>query len=216
MYYFEGRRGYFIMKKLPASFYQRRDVVTIAKELLGKLLVTNFKGEFTSGRIVETEAYNGIGDKASHSYGGRRTNRTETMYGAGGIAYVYLCYGIHHLFNVVTNAKDTPHAILVRAIEPVHGTDIMLQRMKKEKADYTVGKGPGNVAKALDIGTKHTGLSLLQNEIYIAGDGTMIAPSAMGIGPRIGVGYAAEDALLPYRFYVKGNPYVSGKKSFKT
>ena len=204
------------MKKLPASFYQRRDVVTIAKELLGKLLVTNFDGELTIGRIVETEAYNGIVDKASHSYGGRRTNRTEIMYAAGGIAYVYLCYGIHHLFNVVTNIKDTPHAILIRAIEPVEGIDIMLLRMKKEKADYTVGKGPGNVSKALGIGTKHTGLSLLQNDIYIAGDGTMIAPSAMGIGPRIGVDYAAEDALLPYRFYVKGNPYVSGKKSFKT
>ncbi len=203
------------MKKLPASFYQRTDVASIAKELLGKLLVTNFNAELTTGRIVETEAYNGIVDKASHSYGRRRTNRTETMYAAGGIAYVYLCYGIHHLFNVVTHSKDTPHAILIRAIEPVDGIEIMLQRMNKEKADYTIGKGPGNVSKALGIAVRHTGLSLLKSEIYIADDDTVISPSALGVGPRIGVDYAAEDALLPYRFYVKGNPYVSGKKSYK-
>ena len=204
------------MKKLPASFYHRSNVVTIAKELLGKLLVTEFNGEKTAGRIVETEAYNGIVDKASHAYGGRRTNRTETMYAPGGIAYVYLCYGIHHLFNVVTNVQDTPHAILIRAIEPVKGVDIMLRRMKKEKADYSVGRGPGNVSKALGISVGHTRLSLLENDVYIADDGFTLRPSQIGIGPRIGVDYAAEDALLPYRFYVKGNPYVSGKKSSKS
>ncbi|MEO5591549.1 MAG: DNA-3-methyladenine glycosylase [Chitinophagaceae bacterium] len=204
------------MKKLPASFYHRTNVVTIAKELLGKLLVTEFDGLLTTGRIVETEAYNGRGDKASHAYGGRRTKRTETMYGAGGIAYVYLCYGIHHLFNVVTNAQDTPHAILIRGIEPVTGIEIMLQRMRKEKADYTIGRGPGNVSKALGIDVKHTSLSLLRSDIYIADDGTKIKPSQIIATPRIGVDYAAEDALLPYRFYLQGNPYVSGKKSFKS
>lgn len=204
------------MKKLPASFYHRTNVVTIAKELLGKLLVTTFNGERTAGRIVETEAYNGVADKASHSYGGRRTSRTETMYAPGGVAYVYLCYGIHHLFNVVTNMQDTPHAILIRAIEPVTGIDIMLRRMKREKADYTIGRGPGNVSKALGISVVHTRLSLLENEIYIADDGIVIKPSQIGTGPRIGVDYAAEDALLPYRFYIKGNPYVSGRKSLKT
>ncbi len=206
----------FIMKKLPASFYSRTNVVTIAKELLGKLLVTEFDGLFTSGRIVETEAYNGVVDKASHAYGGRRTQRTETMYADGGIAYVYLCYGIHHLFNVVTNKVDTPHAILIRGIEPVKGIDIMLQRMKKEKQDYTVGRGPGNVSKALGISVSHTSLSLLQKEIYIAEDGYKIKPSQIGVSVRIGVDYAAEDALLPYRFYIKDNPYVSGKKSLKS
>jgi DNA-3-methyladenine glycosylase len=200
------------MKKLPASFYHRTNVITIAKELLGKLLVTSFNGELTIGRIVETEAYNGIGDKASHAYGGRRTKRTEIMYAPGGIAYVYLCYGIHHLFNVVTNTQDTPHAILVRGIEPVTGIAIMLERMKKEKADYTIGRGPGNVSKALGIDTKHTSLSLLSDEIYIADDGTKVKPSQIVASPRIGVDYAAEDALLPYRFYIKANPYVSGKK----
>lgn len=204
------------MKKLPASFYQRTDVVLIAKELLGKVLVTTFNSEITSGRIVETEAYNGIVDKAAHSYGGRRTNRTEIMYAAGGVAYVYLCYGIHHLFNVVTNVQDAPHAILIRGIEPLSGIETMLRRMKKEKPDVTVGRGPGNVSKALGLDRQHTGLSLLEKAVYIADDGTRIAPAQVVTTPRIGVDYAAEDALLPYRFYVKGNPYVSGTKKFKS
>ncbi len=204
------------MKKLPASFYHRTNVVTIAKDLLGMLLVTSFNNSVTSGRIVETEAYNGVADKASHAYGGRRTQRTETMYATGGIAYVYLCYGIHHLFNVVTNVQDTPHAILIRAIEPVAGIDTMLLRMKKEKPDYSIGRGPGNVSKALGISVQHTRLSLLTGDIYIADDGLRLKTSQIISTPRIGVDYAAEDALLPYRFYVKGNPYVSGKKSFKS
>jgi DNA-3-methyladenine glycosylase len=204
------------MKKLPASFYHRTNVVAIAKELLGKILVTSFNDVLTTGRIVETEAYNGVVDKASHAYGGRRTKRTETMYARGGIAYVYLCYGIHHLFNVVTNVQNTPHAILIRGIEPVTGIEIMLERMKKEKADYTIGRGPGNVSKALGISTQHTSLSLLDKDIYIADDGLKLKPSQIVTTPRIGVDYAAEDALLPYRFYVKGNPYVSGKKQFKS
>jgi DNA-3-methyladenine glycosylase len=204
------------MEKLGPSFYHRTNVVTIAKNLLGKLLVTSFNGDYTSGRIVETEAYNGVGDKASHAYGGRRTNRTEIMYAAGGVAYVYLCYGIHHLFNVVTNKQDTPHAILIRGFEPVTGIEIMLRRMKKEKPDYTIGRGPGNVSKALGIDKSHTSLSLLSNEIYIADDGVKLKPSKIIATPRIGVDYAAEDALLPYRFYVKGNPYVSGKKQSKS
>lgn len=113
---------------LPESFYTRTDVVMIAKELLGKTLVTNFGGVATAGMIVETEAYAGVADKASHAYGGRRTTRTEIMYMHGGTAYVYLCYGIHHLFNVVTNVRDVHHAVLIRAIEPLAGIDIMLER----------------------------------------------------------------------------------------
>jgi len=206
----------FIMKKLPPAFYHRSNVVVLAKELLGKLLVTEFDGALTAGRIVETEAYNGIVDKASHAYGGRRTKRTETMYGKGGIAYVYLCYGIHHLFNVVTNKTGIPHAILVRGIEPVKGIPVMLQRMGKENPDYTIGRGPGNVSKALGISVTHTSLSLFDKDIYIADDGVVIKPAQIAATPRIGVDYAAEDALLPYRFYIKGNPYVSGKKSFKS
>jgi len=199
------------MEKLPLSFYQRKDVVKIAKELLGKILVTNWKGVITSGRIVECEAYAGVIDKASHASGGRRTARTEIMFGDGGSSYVYLCYGIHHLFNVVTNSKDIPHAILIRALEPVEGIEEMLLRTRKKKLDHSLTKGPGNVSKALGISTKHTGASLLDNKIFIEDDGTKYKKKEIGISPRIGVDYAGTDALLPYRFYVKGDPFVSGK-----
>lgn len=200
------------MKKVSGSFYRRDNVVLVAKELLGKIVVTKFNGIETSGRIVEVEAYNGEIDKASHAYGGRRTNRTEVMYAHGGVAYVYLCYGIHHLFNVVTNDKDIPHAILIRAIEPLTGIEDMLIRTNKRKADHTLTRGPGNVSKALGIQTKHTSISLLSKELYIADDGKIYANKEIIASPRIGVDYAGKDAELRYRFYVKGNPYVSGKK----
>jgi len=200
-----------MVKKLELDFYQRKDVLKIAKELLGKILVTNWSGIITSGRIVECEAYAGVIDKASHASGGRRTNRNEIMYGEGGFAYVYLCYGIHHLFNVVTNSKDTPHAILIRALDPIEGIGEMLLRTNKKKFDHTLTRGPGNVSKALGILTKHSGLSLLEDRMFIGDDGVAYTKKEIAVSPRIGVDYAGEDALLPYRFYVKGNPYVSGK-----
>ena len=200
------------IKKLGYSFYKRSDVAKIARELLGKILITNFNNQLTSGRIVETEAYNGAIDKASHAYNNRRTNRTEIMYKDAGNAYIYLCYGIHHLFNIVTNSQDIPHAILIRAIEPLEGIDIMLERTGKEKLDYTLTKGPGNVSKALGLFTYHTGINLSGDEIFIADDGFKISPKNILITKRIGVDYAAEDAELPYRFIIKGNKYVSGKK----
>lgn len=201
-----------LMKKLSHSFYNRNDVVTIAKELLGKVLVTSFDNRITSGRIVETEAYAGEVDRASHAYGGRRTARTSVMYGSSGTAYVYLCYGIHHLFNIVTNAENIPHAILVRALEPLEGIPVMLERTGKKKIDFTLTKGPGNVSKALGITTGDTGVSLLGDLIYIASDGYRLPAVKIIATPRIGVDYAGEDALLSYRFIVKDNPYVSGKK----
>ncbi|MBI1780266.1 MAG: DNA-3-methyladenine glycosylase [Sphingobacteriales bacterium] len=200
------------MRKLPKSFYERGDVLKIAQDLLGKVLITTFDGLYTSARIVETEAYAGVMDKASHAWNGRRTNRTEIMYATGGTAYVYLCYGIHHLFNVVTNKLDAPHAILIRAAEPVEGIATMLMRTKKKKADFTLTKGPGNVAKALGIFAKHSGLNLLSDEIYIADDGFKIIKSMIAATPRIGVDYAGEDAKLLYRFIIKNSKYVSGKK----
>jgi DNA-3-methyladenine glycosylase len=200
------------IKKLDDSFYNRNDVVKIAKELLGKILVTKFDGQLTSGRIVETEAYRGKVDKASHAYGGRRTKRTEIMYGEPGKAYVYLCYGIHHLFNVVTNKKNVPHAILIRAVEPLDGIDIMLERTRKIKLDFSLTRGPGNVSKALGLLSHHTGKNLLNDEVFIADDGFKLNKKEIEISKRIGVDYAEEDALLPYRFSVKGNKYVSGKK----
>ena len=201
-----------MMKKLPIDFYQRSNVLQIAKELLGKILITKWNSIETSGRIVEVEAYNGKIDKASHASGGRRTNRNEIMYGNGGFAYVYLCYGIHHLFNVVTNKKETPHAILIRAIEPLKGIDGMLERTGKEKPDSTLTRGPGNVSKALGISFRqHNGHSLVSNDLFIAEDGFVFSKREIMASPRIGVDYAGDDALLPYRFYIKGNPFVSGK-----
>jgi len=205
------------MKKLTLSFYQRPDVLKIARELLGKVLVTKLGPEGyrdeTSGRIVEVEAYNGVVDKASHASGGRRTSRNEVMYGEGGISYVYLCYGIHHLFNVVTNRQETPHAILIRALEPIKGIDVMLERTGKKELDTTLTKGPGNVSKALGISFKqHSGLSLLSKEIFIAEDDFKLNKKDIIASPRIGVDYAGEDAKLPYRFFIRGNPFVSGSR----
>lgn len=192
---------------LPSSFYIREDVVQVAKDLLGKVIVTRIDGITTSGIITETEAYAGITDKASHAYGNRRTNRTEVMYAQGGVAYVYLCYGIHHLFNVVTNAQDVPHAVLIRAVEPLKGIDMMLQRRNKQKIIPQLTSGPGAMSMALGIRTAHTGLSLSEGSITIHDDG--VQADAIVATTRIGVDYAKEDALLPYRFYIKGNKFIS-------
>ncbi len=200
------------MKKLSGDFYNRQNVLQIAKELLGKILITKWEGIVTAGRIVEVEAYNGIIDKASHAAGGRRTARNEVMYAGGGVAYVYLCYGIHHLFNVVTNRADIPHAILIRAVEPVKGITKMEKRTGKKRTDYSITRGPGNVAKALGLHTSHTGYSLSGSDVFIADDGFIYPDNKVVASPRIGVDYAGEDALLPYRFYVKNNPFVSGRR----
>jgi DNA-3-methyladenine glycosylase len=202
-------------QKLPIAFYERENVCTVAKELLGKIIVTTFDDIITTGRIVETEAYNGPADKASHAWNGRRTARTEIMYHHGGVAYVYFCYGIHHMFNVVTNLAETPHAVLIRAVEPMLGIEHMLLRTAKKKPDHTLTRGPGNVTKALGILTSHTGMSLESDQLFLAQDGFALKRSAIMATPRIGVDYAGADALLPYRFIVKDNPYVSGKKTAK-
>lgn len=202
-------------KILPKSFFERNDVVTITKEILGKVVVTNFNNTITAGRIVEAEAYNGPFDKAAHSYNNRRTKRTEVMYANGGVAYVYLCYGLHQMFNIVTNKAGIPNAILIRALEPLAGIDTMLARSNKTIHSFDLTRGPGNVAKALGLYTTHSGMSL-DNEIYIADDGYSYKENEIAATARIGVDYAAEDALLPYRFIVKGNEYVSGKKTLTT
>ncbi len=199
------------MEKLSIKFYQRSNVLQIAKDLLGKILTTKWKNIITSARIVETEAYAGVMDRASHAYGARLTKRNAIMYEKGGFAYVYLCYGIHHLFNVVTNDHGTPHAILIRGGEPMQGINEMLNRTGKEKLDHTLTRGPGNLSKALGIDTIHSGLSLMDNQIFIADDGFRYKKKEIVASPRIGVDYAGEDALLHYRFFVKGNPFVSGK-----
>ena len=197
---------------LPSSFYTRTDVVKIAKELLGKVIVTNIGGIVTSGMIVETEAYAGMHDKASHSYGGKNTERTKVMFMNGGVAYVYLCYGIHHLFNVITNVEGTPSGVLIRGVEPIDGIDYMLTRRKKERLTPALTAGPGALSAALGINTTLTGTSLSGSNIYIEDRGIKISKNDIVVGTRVGVAYAAEDAMLPYRFSINGNRYVSKGK----
>ncbi|MBK6484891.1 MAG: DNA-3-methyladenine glycosylase [Chitinophagaceae bacterium] len=199
------------MKKLGKSFYERDNVVQIARELPGKFLMTKIDGIITGGMITEVEAYEGVTDRASHAFNNRRTARTEVMYSAGGTAYVYLCYGIHHLFNVVTNKSGIPHAILIRAIEPAVGIDLMMKRRKKSRLDFTLTSGPGALSEALGIQTQHTGKSLLTGNIWLEDRGIEITQAMITKTTRIGVDYAGTDALLPYRFYIKGNKWVSRK-----
>ena len=195
--------------KLPRSYYLNENVVEISRELLGKYLFTCIDGLTTGGYIVETEAYNGVNDKASHAYGNRQTPRTKTMFMEGGIAYVYLCYGIHEMFNIVTAVEGRPQAILIRAINPTDGIDVMLARRNMSLVKPNITSGPGSFAKALGISRNINAISLQSEIIWIEDRGLCFKDEEIAAVPRIGVAYAGEDALLPYRFYVKGNPYVS-------
>ncbi|MDP4291252.1 MAG: DNA-3-methyladenine glycosylase [Bacteroidota bacterium] len=226
-------------REVPMSFYRQADVVKIARELLGKSLFTESRGVVTGGIITETEAYAGVTDKASHAYGGRYTERTKIMYREGGCAYIYLCYGIHSLFNVVTNIEGIPDAVLIRGLMPTTGIEVMLERRGMKKAGPDFCKGPGKVSKALDIHYSHSGLllsaaSALNNEtgmfektatdenppcklhptnliklltdemkIWIEENDRLITDGDILVSPRIGVDYAEEDALRPYRFELK-------------
>jgi DNA-3-methyladenine glycosylase len=189
--------------KLPESYYLHHHVVEIAEDLIGKVLTTNINGHTTSGIITETEAYNGIYDKACHAYNGKRTLRNEAMYGSGGISYVYLCYGIHHLFNIVTNQQDIPDAVLIRGIFPLNGLDKILERRKSQILKKDLTTGPGKVSEALGINKNHNRIILTDNTIHIENRNIRIPSNLIQTGKRIGIDYAGEDALLPYRFYVK-------------
>lgn len=186
--------------KLAQSFYLRNDVVGIARELLGKVVCTRIDGKLTTAMITETEAYAGVTDKASHAYGNRRTKRTEPMYATGGVAYVYLCYGIHHLFNVVTNKVDIPHAILIRSGKPLSGSSLMLERRQKKGIDKKLLGGPGSFAQALGIRTSDTSADLSKGRIWIEDQDLENVDGTITAGPRVGIDYAEEDAQRPYRF----------------
>jgi DNA-3-methyladenine glycosylase len=197
------------MPKLPFSFYQSDDVNDLAIRLLGKKLVTVVDGVLTAGVIVETEAYKGIEDKASHAFGGRLTNRTQTMYEPGGITYVYLCYGIHSLINVVTGPEFTPHAVLIRGLEPTHGVEVMLLRRHMASLQPRITAGPGALSKALGIDRGLNGKDLSGEEIWIEDYDQPYHSGEIITSPRIGVSYAQDHALLPWRYYYKGNKFVS-------
>lgn len=193
--------------KLPQSFYRREDVTDVARDLVGKIIYTRFNGLITGGRIVEAEAYCGAVDRASHAYPNKMTNRTSVMFKPGGLSYVYLCYGIHHLFNIVTNIEGKPDAVLIRAIEPLIGIDKMIERRNIRKMDQLTS-GPGKLTKALGITTEHYGISLIGSKIWLEEEDNTPVSKILST-TRIGVDYAREDARLPWRFYLKGNPNVS-------
>jgi DNA-3-methyladenine glycosylase len=188
--------------KLPLDFYLRNDVVEVSRELLGKVLCSKQNDQITKAVITETEAYAGIHDKASHACGGRRTARTEPMFGQGGTAYIYLCYGIHHLFNVVVGDVDVPLAVLVRAGKPLEGIDVMRRRRRKAPAGEVLLTGPGVLSQALGIKTELTGASLLEDRIWIEDQQITVRSPDIIVGPRVGIDYAEEDATRPYRFKI--------------
>ena len=195
--------------KLPHSYYLNPDVLYLAKDLLGKVLYTQINGQITAGIITETEAYAGISDKASHAYGGRRTQRIAPMYQDGGISYVYLCYGIHCLFNVVTGAAGEPNAVLIRSVEPYLGLEAIASRRAMPVTKPAISAGPGSAAKALGIDLSGNNLDLTGDTIWIEDHHIKFEANAVAATPRVGVAYAGDHALLPWRYFVRGSKFVS-------
>lgn len=180
----------------------------ISKQLLGKVLVTKLNGDIVKARIAETEAYSWR-ERGCHAYGGRKTNRNAVMFQPGGVAYVYLCYGIHHLFNIVTNQEEVAEAVLIRAVEPIDGIDLMRSRRGILKNNFQLTSGPGKLTKAMGIDRTWNGKSLMDDEVWIEDDGYFVGKNTIMAGPRIGIEYAGEDANLPWRFWLRDNKWVS-------
>jgi DNA-3-methyladenine glycosylase len=202
------------MMKLGRDFYLQEDVVGVAQSLLGKIIFTSAGEMVTGGIIIETEAYAGITDRASHAWNNRRTERTKIMYQPGGLAYVYLCYGIHYLFNFVTNREGVPHAVLLRGIYPVSGHGFMELRSGRKSTGKHFCDGPGKVTKALGINRLDNGVDLTGNRIWVEDRGIVVPDSGILITPRIGVDYAGEDARLAYRFVLSDpEKYAEQKKT---
>ncbi|MEM1319952.1 MAG: DNA-3-methyladenine glycosylase [Bacteroidota bacterium] len=200
--------------RLDEAFYTRTDVVRLSKELLGKYIVTEFEGQRTVGRIVETEAYRGPDDKACHAHCNRFTKRTKVMFQRGGHAYIYLCYGIHHLFNVVTALEGMPHAILVRAVEPIENLPLMLERRNFKQIKPQLTAGPGVMSKALGITKAYTGINLTapDSPIWLEERERVIDDNQIIASPRVGIDYAEECALWDWRFRIKGSKWTSPAK----
>jgi len=199
-----------ISNRIPLSFYQNKDVLAVAQSLLGKSIFSMIQGVLTGGIITETEAYAGISDKASHAYGGRRTKRTEPMYMPGGTSYVYFTYGMHHLFNIVTSIKDDPQAVLIRGIIPTAGIDI--QKKRRNQKEKHLANGPAKLCQALGITLKQNGIPLSGDIIWLQDEGEIVKQKDIIICPRVGVDYAGEDALLPYRFIWNHPDYKPAKR----
>ena len=197
---------------LPLEYYQQSDVLFLSRDLLGKYLFTCIDGAIAGGIIVETEAYCGIEDRASHAFANRHTKRNASMFCQGGVAYVYQCYGIHCLFNIVTNLADIPHAVLIRALQPMCGLEIMLQRRSKSQLARNVAGGPGLLTQALGISLQHNGLQLTGPTVWVEDRGVRICESRIISSARVGVDYAGEDAQKPWRFRIRDCPWTSPAK----
>ena len=194
--------------KLTRAYYLNENVVDVAKDLLGKVIVSHQDGILTSGMIVETEAYS-YKEKGCHAYGGKRTSRTKVMFEVGGIAYVYLCYGIHHLFNIVTNQEGLAEAVLIRAIEPIDGIAYMLKRRGVKSLTTSLSSGPGKLTQALGIDLACNAADLSGNNIWLQDSGSTFNQKQIKVSTRIGIAYAEEDAGLPWRFTVKESTWLS-------
>jgi len=199
------------MAVIPKSYYQSMDVLTLSQDLLGKYLISNVDGKYTSGIIVETEAYRAPDDKACHAYANKRTPRTETMFATGGTCYVYICYGIHNLFNIVTAPEGIAHAILIRAIEPIEGLDIMEDRRKMPITKKESCNGPGKFTRCMDITKKQNGIDLSSKKsaLYLEDRGNKIPKTQIISGPRVGMSTAEECSHWPWRFRIKDNKWSS-------
>jgi DNA-3-methyladenine glycosylase len=197
--------------KINREFYLDDDVTRIARHLLGKNLMVRSNGSVSGGIIVESEAYSGAVDKASHAFKNKLTGRTKTMFEMGGKAYVYLCYGIHHLFNIVTNREGYADAVLIRAIQPVTGINSILKRRNASTESITLTNGPGKLSKALGIDLTYNGMDMLSNDIWVEDNGYKVTSKQIAVSKRVGVDYAEEDADLPWRFYIKNNDWISKK-----
>src|SRR6266478_9845151 len=194
--------------KLAREFYTRSNVLTVARNLLGKLLVVPASdGTRVSGMIVEAEAYRGPQDRAAHSYGGRRTRRTETMYQIGGTAYIFFIYGMYYQFNVVTNVEEKPHAILIRALEPTEGIEVMRLR-RHGQPDRNLTNGPGKLCIAMGIDRSFDRADLVGNKVWIE-ERERVSRTRIASGPRVGIDYAEGWVDKPWRFWIKGNRFVS-------
>lgn len=197
---------------LPSLFYQTSDVVTLARQLVGKILCTKIDGKLTTARIVETEAYRGPEDRACHAYQNKKTKRNQAMFAIGGTAYIYQCYGLHYLFNVVTGLEEMPHAVLIRAVEPLIGIETMLARRNCTSLLPTLTNGPGALTKALGITLLQNHISLQSDVIWIETTGADAPSEKVIASPRIGIHYAGKDMLLPWRFRLRDCIWTSRKK----
>lgn len=198
--------------KLDRDFY-KRDTLTVAKELLGKIIVHKVDNQIYKGIIVETEGYLGINDKACHSYGGKRTKKIETMYGKAGLAYVYIIYGIYNCFNITTVDEGIPEAVLIRGVEPISNINIIAKNRFNKKynelSSYerkNITNGPGKFAMAFEIDRSHDGIDLTEDSIYILDNDMEIDIVET---TRIGIDYGEEARFFNYRFYIKDNKFVS-------